>query len=186
VFGDTVWILQDVFTIQHFKEALADVLNENGARAVIRNVCKKGGTVVGDTALKNYQWKDVETAMASQDDKVFQYTFQVAGWAKSRSFHKKGADGEYMLLAKCANTFESQGIKSKKAVCNILQNYMEGFYEGVLTKLSDKTVECREVKCRGKGDPYCAFAFKVKGKKAGPIDWESLKDEWQALDAMSA
>jgi predicted hydrocarbon binding protein len=55
---------------------------------------------------------------------------------------------------------------------------MEGFYEGVLSRTSDRSVECREVKCRSKGDGYCAFAFKVKDKKAEPLDWGALSGEW--------
>jgi len=89
-----------------------------------------------------------------------------------------------MLLARCENTFESEGVKSGSPVCRMLGNYMEGFYEGVLSKLAEKSVEYREVKCRSKGDGYCAFAFKMKEKKAGALDWESLAGEWKALDAM--
>jgi hypothetical protein len=61
---------------------------------------------------------------------------------------------------------------------------MEGFYEGVLSRTSDRSVEFREVKCRSKGDGYCAFAFKVKDKKAEPLDWDALSGEWQALDTI--
>jgi hypothetical protein len=182
VFGDTIWILEDILTIQHFKKVLAEVLSEHGANAIIRNICRKGGVIVGGTALKNYQWKDVDQAMASQNDKVFKYTFRVAGWSVARSTFRKGSDGNYMLLARCDNTFESEGITSSSPVCRILQNYMEGFYEGALSKLADKSVECREVKCRSKGDGYCAFAFKIKEKGAGPLDWDGLADEWKALD----
>ena len=182
VFGDTIWILEDIVTIQHLKKVLTEVLSGNGANAIIRNICRKGGIVVGDTALKNYQWKNVEEAMASQDEKVFKYTFRIAGWSVARSVYQKGADGNYMLLARCDNTFESEGVKSDSPVCRMLGNYMEGFYEGVLSKLADKSVEYREVKCRSKGDGYCAFAFKMKEKKAGPLDWEALADEWKALD----
>jgi len=184
VFGDTIWILEDILTIQHFKKVLTEVLSENGANAIIRNICRKGGIVVGDTALKNYQWKNVEEAMASQDEKVFKYTFRIAGWSVARSVYQMGADGNYMLLARCDNTFESEGVKSGSPVCRMLGNYMEGFYEGVLSKLAEKSVEYREVKCRSKGDGYCAFAFKMKEKKAGALDWESLAGEWKALDAM--
>jgi hypothetical protein len=186
VFGDTIWILEDILTIQHFKKVLGEVLSENGANAIIRNICRKGGIVVGDTALINYGWKNVEEAMASQDEKVFKYTFRVAGWSVARSVFQKGPDGNYMLLARCDNTFESEGIKSDSPVCTILRNYMEGFYEGVLSKLADKSVECREVKCRSKGDAYCAFAFRMKEKKAGPLDWDGLAGEWKALDSMVA
>jgi hypothetical protein len=184
VFGSTIWILEDVLTIQHFKKVLADVLSDNGANAIIRNICRKGGIGVGDTALKNYQWKDIEQAMASQDEKVFKYTFRIAGWSVARSSYQKGPDGNYMLLARCDNTFESEGVTSVVPACKILSNYMEGFYEGVLSKLADKSVECREVKCRSKGDGYCAFAFKTKEKKAGPLDWNGLADEWKALDSI--
>jgi predicted hydrocarbon binding protein len=186
VFGDTVWILEDVMTIQHFKKVLTDVLSEKGAGAIIRNICRKGGIAVGDTALENYQWKDVGRFMASQDEKVYNYTFRVAGWSVARSVFEKGPDGNYMLVARCENTFESEGVTAPAPVCKILQHYMEGFYEGVLTKLADKSVESREVKCRSKGDGYCAFAFKVKEKKAGALDWDALADEWKALDAAMA
>lgn len=183
VFGDTIWILQDVFTLQNFKEILATVLNENGARAIIRNIVKIGGILVGDTALKNYQWKSMEEAMASQDEKVYQYTFNVAGWTLARSAYRKDPDGNYLLVAKCLNTYESEGITSEKPMCNILTNYMEGFYEGVFSKLADKSVEAREVKCRSKGDGYCALAFKTKNSKKDTVDWEGLTEEWRSLDS---
>jgi predicted hydrocarbon binding protein len=183
VFGDTVWILQDIFTIQQFKGSLADVLNENGANAVIRSVSRKGGLVVGDTALKNYGWKDIDDALASQDERVFAYTFSVAGWCSARSAYKKGSDGEYMLVAVCDNTYESEGVTAKKPACRILASYMEGFYEGVLSRLAKKAVECREVTCRAAGADHCTFAFKMKDAKAGPLDWDGLTDEWKALEA---
>jgi predicted hydrocarbon binding protein len=183
VFGDTIWILQDIFTIQHFKSALADVLNENGANAIIRTVSKKGGLVVGDTALKNYGWKNIEDAMASQNEKVFAYTFSVAGWCRARSAYAEGPDGEQMLVAVCDNTYESEGVTSKKPSCRILANYMEGFYEGVLSRLANKAVECREVTCRAMGADHCTFAFKMKDAKAGPLDWDELAGEWQPLEA---
>jgi hypothetical protein len=88
-----------------------------------------------------------------------------------------------MVLAKCANTFESEGVTSDKPVCKILANYMEGFFEGVVSRLSDKSVECREVKCRAKGDDCCAFAFKTKDKRGEALDWDILRYEWQALDS---
>ena len=183
VFGDTTWILQDIFTIQQFKGALADVLNENGANAIIRSVSRKGGLVVGDTALKNYGWKDIDEAMTSQNEKVFAYTFSIAGWCKARSLHKEGPDGEQMLVAVCDNTYESEGVTAKKPSCRILANYMEGFYEGVLSRLASKAVECREVTCRAMGADHCTFAFKMKDAKAEPLDWDELAGEWQALEA---
>lgn len=183
VFGDTIWILQDIFTIQQFKGALADVLDENGANAIIRSVSRKGGLVVGDTALKNYGWKNIEDAMASQNERVFAYTFSVAGWCRARSAHAVGPDGEQMLVAVCDNTYESEGVTAKKPKCRILASYMEGFYEGVLSRLANKAVECREVACRANGADHCTFAFKMKEAKAGPLDWDELVDEWKPLEA---
>lgn len=183
VFGDTVWILQDIFTIQQFKAVLADVLDENGANAVIRSVSRKGGLVVGDTALKNYGWKDIDEALASQNERVFAYTFSVAGWCRARSAYGKGPDGEHMLVAVCDNTYESEGVTAKKPSCRILASYMEGFYEGVLSRLADKAVECREVACRANGADHCTFAFKMKSAKKGPLDWNELTGEWRELEA---
>jgi len=183
VFGDTTWILQDIFTVQQFKNALADVLDENGASAIIRTVSKKGGVVVGDTALKNYGWKNIEDAMASQNEKVFAYTFSVAGWCRARSAYAEGPDGEQMLVAVCDNTYESEGITANKPTCRILASYMEGFYKGVFSRLANKTVECREVTCRATGADHCTLAFKVKDVDAEPLDWDELAGEWQALEA---
>jgi predicted hydrocarbon binding protein len=183
VFGDTIWILQDVFTLQNFKDILATVLNENGARAIIRDIAKKGGVLVGETALKNYKWTNIEEAIAAQDEKVYQYTFNVAGWTLARSAYSKDSDGNYMLVAKCLNTFESEGITSGQPKCNILTNYLEGVYEVVFSKLAGKSVETREVKCRSKGDGYCALAFKTKGSKKDTVDWDGLTDEWMKVDA---
>ncbi|MBN1881505.1 MAG: hypothetical protein JW885_04965 [Deltaproteobacteria bacterium] len=183
VFGDTVWILQDIFTIQRFKDVLVDVLDENGANAIIRSVSRKGGLVVGETALKNYGWKNIDDALASQNEKVFAYTFSVAGWCRARSAYAKGPDGEQMLVAVCDNTYESEGVTAKKPSCRILASYMEGFYKGVLSRLGDKAVECREVTCRATGADHCTFAFKMKDAKAAPLEWDGLAGEWQALEA---
>jgi hypothetical protein len=183
VFGDTVWIIQDLFTIQQFKVVLHDILDENGANAVIRRVSRKGGVSVGDTALTNYRWADLDAAMASQNEQVFQYTFSVAGWSLARSAYRAGSDGHYMLLAKCANTFESEGIGSEKPVCKMLSSYLEGFFEGIASRLGGKSVECREVKCRATGDDYCAFAVKTKERNGRPLDWDALWYEWKDLDS---
>jgi predicted hydrocarbon binding protein len=182
VFGNTTWILQDIFTIQQFKGALADVLNENGAKAIIRSVSKKGGLSVAETALDNYGWKDIEDAMASQNERVYAYTFGVAGWCQARSAHQVGPDGEQMLVVICDNTYESEGVTSKKPTCSILSSYMEGFYKGVFSRLANKTVECREVACRAVGADHCTFAFKMKDVAAEPLDWDELAGEWQALE----
>ncbi len=181
VFGDTIWILQDVLSINAFKEATSEVLTEKGANAIIRNVCRKGGLAIGDQAVKNYKWKDMESAMQTQDEFVFQNTFSMAGWSLAESKYQVGPDGDYMIMAKCKNTFESEGVSAKAPVCKIMQNYMEGAYEGIFSILGGKSVEVREVMCRATGDDYCALAFKFKDKAAGMLDWYALEDEWRAL-----
>lgn len=181
VFGDTIWILQDLVSIKALKDVKSDVLTENGASAIIRNVCRKGGMSVGTQALKNYKWSDIESMIETQSEMVYRGTFSVAGWCLAESAHQMGPDGNYMLVAKCKNTYESEGVTSKKPVCTMLLSYMEGFYEGIIPKLGDKSVESKEVKCRSMGDDFCALAFKLKDKKGGKLDWSELEDEWKAL-----
>jgi len=185
VFGDTIWILQDVFTIQQLKVVLSELLDDNGANAIMRSVSRKGGLSIWDTALKNYGWTNLDTLIASQDKNVFQYTFSIAGWSITRSCFRPISSDDYVLLVKCANTFESEGVVSDKPVCTILTNYMEGFLEGVLSRLSEreKSVVCREVKCRAQGDDYCAFVLASKDKRDGILDWDFIMHEYEVLDS---
>jgi hypothetical protein len=63
-------------------------------------------------------------------------------------------------------------------------SYMDGFYNGVVNTLSGKFIETREVRCRAMGDPYCAFAHRIKDNKKDILDWRELEGDWKELDAI--
>jgi len=137
-------------------------------------------------ALENYRWKTLDDLVDDQDERIYLGTFAHAGWSHSRAFSRKGADGNFMFLAKISNTYESDGVTGRtKPICDWLMSYMDGFYNGVVNALSGKFIETREVRCRAMGDPYCAFAHKIKDNKKDILDWNELEKEWKELDAIA-
>jgi predicted hydrocarbon binding protein len=184
-FGSTHWRVLPLSFIRSFREALYETLTENGTKAILREATKKAGMGMATQALENYKWKTVEDLVTNQDEKIYLGTFAHAGWSYSRGYSKKGADGNYMLLAKISNSYESEGVTGRtKPICDWLVSYMDGFYNGVVNSLSGKFIETREVRCRAMGDPYCAFAHKIKDIKKNILDWKELEGEWKELDAI--
>jgi hypothetical protein len=184
-FGTTHWRVLPVSFIRSFREALYEVLTENGTKAIVREATKKAGMGMATQALGNYGWKTMEDLVADQDERIYLGTFAHAGWSYSRVFSKKDEDGNYIFLAKMSNTYESDGVTGKtRPICDWLMSYMDGFYNGVVNSLSGKFIETREVRCRAMGDPYCAFAHKIKNNKKDILDWKELEGEWKELDAI--
>jgi predicted hydrocarbon binding protein len=185
-FGAAQWRILPVSFVHHFRAAIYDVLTENGTKAIVREATKRAGIGMADEAIGNYRWKTVEELIENQDEKIYLGTFAHAGWSYSRVFSQKGADGNPLFLAKITNTYESEGVTGEtRPFCQWLMSYMDGFYNGVIGKLSGKFVETREVRCRAMGDPYCAFAHKIKNEKKEILDWDDLEADWKALDAIA-
>ncbi len=183
-FGTSQWRVLPVSFIHSFREALYDVLTENGTKAIVREATKRAGIGMADQAIENFGWKSIEDLVAGQDEQVYLGTFTHAGWSYSRVFAGKGDDGNYMFLAKIANSYESEGVTGRpRPICDWLRSYMDGFYNGVVNKLSGKSIETREVRCRAMGDPYCAFVHKIKDNKKDILDWQDLEGAWKELDA---
>jgi hypothetical protein len=184
-FGSTQWRILPVSFVHNFRSSIYEVLTENGTRAIVREATKRAGIGMAEQALENYRWKTAEDLVENQDEKIYLGTFAYAGWSYSRVFSRKGADGNYLFLAKISNTYESEGVTGEtRPFCQWLMSYMDGFYNGVIGKLSGKFVETREVRCRAMGDPYCAFAHKIKDNKKDILDWEELESSWKELDAI--
>jgi hypothetical protein len=184
-FGSTHWRVLPLSFIRTFREALYETLTENGTKAIVREATKQAGMGMATQALENYKWKTVEDLVANQDEKIYLGTFANAGWSHSRVFSKKGGDGNHLFLAKISNTYESEGVTGRtRPICDWLMSYMDGFYNGVVNSLSGKFVETREVRCRAMGDPYCAFAHKIKDNKKDILDWKELEGSWKELDAI--
>jgi len=185
-FGTTHWRVLPVSFIRCFREALYETLTENGTKAIVREATKKAGAGMATQALENYRWKTLDDLVDDQDERIYLGTFAHAGWSHSRAFSRKGADGNFMFLAKISNTYESDGVTGRtKPICDWLMSYMDGFYNGVVNALSGKFIETREVRCRAMGDPYCAFAHKIKDNKKDILDWNELEKEWKELDAIA-
>jgi len=185
-FGTTHWRVLPVSFIRCFREALYETLTENGTKAIVREATKKAGAGMATQALENYRWKTLDDLVDDQDERIYLGTFAHAGWSHSRAFSRKGADGNFMFLAKISNTYESDGVTGRtKPICDWLMSYMDGFYNGVVNALSGKFIETREVRCRAMGDPYCAFAHKIKDNKKDILDWNEREKEWKELAAIS-
>ncbi len=183
--GTTHWRVLPVSFIRNFREALYEVLTENGTKAILREATKKAGLGMATQALETYRWKTVEDLVANQDERLYLEAFSHAGWSHSRVFSKKNKDDNYLFLAKISNTYESEGVTGRtRPICDWLMSYMDGFYNGMVNTLSGKFVETREVRCRAMGDPYCAFAHKVKDNKKDILDWKELEGDWKELDAI--
>jgi predicted hydrocarbon binding protein len=184
-FGDAVFMIVPLKALMMFKEVSAELLTERGAAAIIKAVSRRAGLAVGEDAMSNYGWKEIDTAVNSMDG-ALSYSFPNLGWGKTRVAVNKDSDGNYTFYLKSWNTFESHNLTSKSPVCTILQHNMEGIGLGISRKLTDKSSESKEVKCRAKGDDYCAFAIKQKGKDVKALDWSEFEDECRALDAVYA
>ena len=176
------WILP-LKVLMTFKEVSAELLTERGAAAIIKAVARRAGLAVGEEAMSNYGWKEIDTAMNSMDG-ALSYSFPNLGWGKTNVAVNKDSDENYMFYLKSWNTFESDNVTNKNPVCIILQHNMEGIGLGISGKFTGKANESKEVKCRALGDDYCAFAIKVKDKGVSALEWDKLKDEWQALDSV--
>jgi predicted hydrocarbon binding protein len=184
-FGATHWRVLPVSFIRSFREGLYETLTENGTKAILREATKRAGMAMAEQDIANYQWKNLEDLASQQDEKIYLGTFKHAGWSYSRVFSQKDADGNYLFLAKISDSYESDGVNGKaKPICDWLMSYMDGFYNGLANKLSGKFVETREVRCRAMGDPYCAFAHKIKDNKKDILDWRELEGAWKELDSI--
>jgi predicted hydrocarbon binding protein len=164
-----------------FKEVSAEILTPRGARAIIKAVGKRAGAAVGDAARVNYSWNELDSSIASLTQTTL-VMFGLAGWGIPNTTSRKGADGKYMTLYRCKNTFETDKISSKEPVCVILSSFLEGITDSITQAIAGQSSECREVKCAAMGDKYCAIALKLKDKGAPPLDWAALEGEWRALD----
>ncbi len=185
LFGSTHWRVLPLSFINNFRKASYEKITENGTKAIVREATKYSGMGMAEQALQNYQWTKLEDLIVNQDEKIYLGTFRHAGWSYSRVFTHEQADENHMFLAKITNSYESDGIRDNaKPLCMWLMNYMDGFYNGVINKLSGKFVETREVRCRAMGDPYCAFAHKIKDSKKDILDWKGLESQWKELDAI--
>lgn len=179
-FGNTLYKMYSVETLKKFKEALGSIVTERAAMAIVRNVSKKGGVAVGDKARATYKWEELEGALASIDG-ILSMMFPKMGWGISRAVNKIGKDGKYMLLTKVWNSYEAHDVKSDRPVCTILESYLSGIGQNLVSALVGESTEGREVKCIAKGDDCCAFVIKAKDQGVKALDWEGLEEEWHEL-----
>jgi predicted hydrocarbon binding protein len=180
-FGSVVYLVEMVSILSIFKEVSARILTPRGAKAILRTVSKRAGMAVGDSAKANYSWHDLDAAMAALDQQL-KLVFPLLGWGFTSVVSRKNADGGYLMLVRCRNTIESDGVSSTEPVCAIFASFFEGISESIAGTLIGHAAEGREVKCASAGDDYCVFAVKTRAKGSPPLDWSALEDEWRALD----
>jgi hypothetical protein len=178
-----MFTFQTVRLLQKFKEAMAEILTERGAAAILHRVAKRGGFAVGSKAIADYSWKELDGAMDSMDG-VLSYVFPLYGWGRTRTITKKAKDGRRIFFLKCWNTYEMDGVTSARPSCIVHQSYHEGIGESISQMYLQKPVESREVKCAAQGDAYCAFFIVEKGSDEKAIDWAKLEGEWKQMDAV--
>ncbi|MBN1883255.1 MAG: 4-vinyl reductase [Deltaproteobacteria bacterium] len=184
-FGSSLWRVLPISFIRNFREASYEILTENGTKAIVRDATRTSGAGMAQQAIEDYRLIKLEDLMNLQDEKVYLGTFRHAGWSYARVFTHENRDCNHMFLAKITNSYESNGMTNgRRPVCTWLMNYMDGFYNGLINELSGKFIETREVRCRAMGDPYCAFAHKIKDNKKDILDWRELESEWKELDAI--
>jgi predicted hydrocarbon binding protein len=184
-FRSTHWRVLPLSFIRNFRIAAFEILTENGTKAIVREATRRAGAGMAEQALQNYRWTKLQDLLENQDEEIYLGTFRYAGWSYARVFSDKDARGNPLFLAKISDSYESDGVRnSGKPICIWQMNYMDGFYNGVVNKLAGKFVETREVRCRAMGDPYCAFAHKIKDNRKDILDWRNLEPEWKRLDAM--
>jgi predicted hydrocarbon binding protein len=180
-FNTVVYVLEMAMILNAFKDVSAGILTPRGARAILRSVGKRAGMAVGDSARANYNWNEVDAAIASLDQQT-KVIFPLMGFGLPSVVSAKGPDGNYLVLFRCRNTFESDGVSSSEPVCTVFASFLEGITEAIVLSLSGQTAEGREVKCASMGDTYCAFAVKLKPRGSTALDWAALEAEWRVLD----
>jgi len=181
--GGGVYDIWTVKSIQAFKVAMADILTERGANAILHEVAKTGGKAISEVVMKSYGWNDVKSALDSLDG-VNKFIYPNAGWGKSRARGEIGDDGFPMGIFKFWDLYESYGTKSETPSCTISRSFMEGIGYGTGRAISNLAAEAREIKCISTGDDYCAFVVKFKPDKSPLLDWKELEGEYRALDAV--
>ncbi|MBN2224705.1 MAG: 4-vinyl reductase [Deltaproteobacteria bacterium] len=180
-FGSVVYLLEMAEILNVFKEVSAQILTPRGARAIMRTVGRRAGMAVGDAAKANYSWDNLDAATASMDQQT-KFIFPLMGWGNPSVISAKGPDGNYLMLYRCHNTYEADGVRSTEPVCAVFASFLAGITESIVSTLTGQSAECREVKCAAAGDDYCAFAVKIKPKGSPALDWSEIADEWRALD----
>jgi hypothetical protein len=181
-YGNTVFTFQTVRLLQQFKQAMVEILTDRGAAAILHRVAKRGGFAVAQKALADYSWKELDPALGSMDA-VLGSVFPLYGWGLSRTVTGRGKNNRRMFFLKCWNIYEMEGMKSDKPLCIVHQSYLEGIGECLSQTFEHKAVESREVKCRAKGDGYCAFFIVQKENDEKGIDWKELEEDAARLDA---
>jgi hypothetical protein len=184
-YGDTVFTVQTVRLLQKFKEAMNEILTDRGAVAILHRVAKRGGFSVAQKTLADYSWKELDPALGSMDA-VLGSVFPLYGWGLSRTVTGRGKNNRRVFFLKCWNIYEMEGMKSDKPLCIVHQSYLEGIGECLSQTFEHQAVESREVKCRARGDGYCAFFIVQKQKDEKGIDWKELEEDAVRLDAMIA
>jgi predicted hydrocarbon binding protein len=180
-FGSVVYLLEMAMILNILKEVCAQILSPRGARAILRTVGKRAGIAVGDSAKANYSWNEIDATTASLDQ-MTRVIFPLMGYGNPSVICAKGPDGTYLMLYRCRNTFESDGVSSTEPVCTVFASFLEGITETITLSLTGQAAECREVRCAAMGNDYCAFAVKLKAKGSPALDWAPLEAEWRALD----
>lgn len=174
----------EIFSVKYFqlfKDKMADILTDRGRDAILRNVGKRAGKVVGEMNMNFFNWVDMDTCMEGMDAAISPF-LSLVGWGKLRVITRKGKDGNYMIVFKIRNSFEASGISSHRPICVLQCSSYNGVGEKIGNKLAEQSTEGKEVKCASMGDEYCVYVLKFKPKGAPPLDWKELEEEWQALD----
>lgn len=173
-------VIWTVKSFQLFKEAIADIMTEKGANALLNGVGKKAGMTIGESFAKYFGWGDLQNVMDTIDD-ISGKMSAASGWGKGSASAQKGSDGKEMILFTLSNSFEAHESEASRPVCIIMASLMNGIWSAFADTLGGVTAETREVKCTAKGDDCCAFAIKIKDKGAPPLDWKIMEAEWQAI-----
>ncbi len=174
----------DIFSVKYFqslKDKMGEILTERGRDAILRNVGKRAGKVVGEMNMKLFNWVDMDTCMEGMDGAIAPF-LPLVGWGKPRVITRKGKDGNYMIVFKIKNSFEANGISSQRPICVLQCSSYNGVGEIIGNKLANQSTEGKEVKCVSMGDEYCIYVLKYKPMGAQPLDWKELEEEWQALE----
>ena len=183
-YGNTIFTFQTVVLLQRFKDAMVEILTGRGAHAILHRVAKRGGFAVANKALGDYGWGELDGAMVSMDS-VLSSVFPLYGWGKTRTITGRTKEGRRIFFLKCWNIYEAEGITTSGGPsCIVHQSYLEGIGECLSAKYEQKPTESREVKCRARGDDYCAFFIVQKESDEKAVNWATMEADWKKLDAV--
>ena len=121
-----------------------------GGKALIYYAGFRAGIKLADVAK--------EITAITEASKIFEialYALQALGYGIFRVEEFSEVEGKLRVTVKVDELIECEAFKGKKK--NSQSQLVRGMIAGIASRITNKRITCKEVKCVAKGDPYCQF-----------------------------